>query len=146
MARGKGGAVPPSWAAVLICISLFVVQYWLSGELDQRLHPAGAEAAVVSEPLNLTIDATLAVFAALHFYAFDRTPQGLFMSALTAICGPLIEITLINQFQLYQYTHPHFLGVPSWIPEVYWCGGPAVGLLGRRVFADLQELQKADEA
>lgn len=30
------------------------------------------------------------------------------------------------------------LGVPTWIPWVYFCGGPAVGLLGRKVWATLK--------
>lgn len=33
------------------------------------------------------------------------------------------------------------LGIPTWIPWVYFAGGPAVGLLGRRVWATLAEQQ-----
>ena len=64
-------------------------------------------------------------------------PAGLFMALLTAVSGPVIEIVLINQ-NLYHYTHPVWLGIPSWIPWVYFCGSPAVGNLGRKIRAELQ--------
>jgi hypothetical protein len=46
---------------------------------------------------------------------------------------------------LYRYTHPDVAGVPSWVPWVYACGGPAVGNLGRRVWADLQRSRAAQQ-
>lgn len=62
---------------------------------------------------------------------------GFFMAALTALAGPLIEILLIKQFGLYHYNHTGPLGIPTWIPWVYFCGAPAVGMLGRKVRLDL---------
>lgn len=83
------------------------------------------------------LDGLLAASALAHWYAFDRTPQGFGMAALTAVCGPLVEIGLINLLGLYDYSHPLVLGVPTWIPWVYFCGGPAVGNLGRRVWHEI---------
>ena len=37
---------------------------------------------------------------------------------------------------LYAYAAPDVLGVPTWIPWVYFCGAPAVGLLARAVRAE----------
>ena len=62
---------------------------------------------------------------------------GLFMASLTAVAGPLTEIALINKLSLYQYSHPAWAGIPTWIPWVYFCGSPAVGNLGRKVKAAL---------
>jgi len=68
---------------------------------------------------------------------FDRSPQGFFLAALTALAGPVIEILLIKQFGLYHYNHTGPLGIPTWIPWVYFCGVPAVGNLGRKVRLEL---------
>ena len=71
-------------------------------------------------------------------------PAGFFMSALTAISGPCIEIVLINYFHLYQYSEQQIFGIPFWISAVYFCGGPAVGNLGRAVFQSLQRQQEQE--
>lgn len=143
----------PSWPTVMLCIGLFVAQYGLSGKLEEPLSglslgPTGlvdGAMASTAAPSVPALDAFLAAYALMHFLAFDRTLPGCFMSLLTAVGGPAIEIALINSFHLYHYEHPDLWGVPTWIPWVYFCGGPAVGLLGRRVWADLgaQEEQQA---
>lgn len=51
------------------------------------------------------------------------------MALMTALCGPLVKIMLINVFHLDQYMHPQFYGIPYWIPLVYFV---AVGNLGRK--------------
>ena len=61
---------------------------------------------------------------------FDCTEQGLAMAVLTAVAGPVAEIFLINVLHLYHYNNPDFLGIPSWITWVYFCGSPAVVGLG----------------
>jgi hypothetical protein len=61
---------------------------------------------------------------ALHAPPHPGPPQGATMAALTAACGPAVEIGLINLLGLYHYTHPQWLGVPVWIPWVYAAGGP----------------------
>eukprot|EP00195_Chlamydomonas_chlamydogama_P009987 CAMPEP_0202906088 /NCGR_PEP_ID=MMETSP1392-20130828/37269_1 /ASSEMBLY_ACC=CAM_ASM_000868 /TAXON_ID=225041 /ORGANISM="Chlamydomonas chlamydogama, Strain SAG 11-48b" /LENGTH=214 /DNA_ID=CAMNT_0049594447 /DNA_START=174 /DNA_END=818 /DNA_ORIENTATION=- len=132
----------PGWPIVLLCISLFVLQYKLSAVLEVpllqqyvSLPPGGFGAAALELP---TIDIVLLLYALAHWRMFDATPQGFAMSTLTAVAGPLVEICLINLLGLYTYTHPQVAGVPTWIPWVYFCGGPAVGLLGRQVWATLK--------
>lgn len=123
-----------SWPWVLLCISLFVTQYWLSGVLEQPL--LGQTLGSSSVP---TLDTALLIYALVHWYVLDRTLPGFGMSALTAVCGPAVEIGLINLFGLYHYAHPVWFGaVPTWIPWVYFCGGPAVGNLGRLVWQTLK--------
>lgn len=74
---------------------------------------------------------------ALLVIPFEPCPcvmlAGFAMGGLTALAGPIIEIILIRQLGLYHYTHADAIGVPSWIPWVYFCGAPAVGNLGRKV-------------
>lgn len=131
----RGGAQPrlgsdPSWAAVLACIALFVLQYAASGALEAPLLGASLPGGVP------TLDALLWALALALWWAFDGSLQGLGMAALTAAAGPAVEMTLIH-FGLYAYSHPVLLGTPIWIPAVYWAGGPAVGNLGRKVAATL---------
>jgi hypothetical protein len=83
----------------------------------------------------LALDVVLAVSGVGLWAAVDGTQQGFAMALLTAIAGPAAEIALINVLGLYQYTLPDVFGVPTWIPWVYFCGSPAVGLLARRVRA-----------
>lgn len=131
----RGGPQPrlgsdPSWAAVLACIAGFVLQYSASGALEAPL-------LGTSLPGGLpTLDTLLWAAALALWWAFDATPQGLGMAALTAVAGPAVEMTLIH-FGLYSYSHPVLLGTPTWIAAVYWAGGPAVGNLGRKVSAAL---------
>lgn len=139
------GAKGPGWATVLACIALFVAQYDLSGVLDQSL--AGAfDAAYAGSRTQLpyVIDAVLAIYALALWAVFDGSLVGFALSSVTALGGPAIEIFLIRGLGLYSYAHPTVLGcIPSWIPWVYFAGGPAVGLLGLQVWAQLkQQLQQ----
>lgn len=132
----RGGKQPrggskPSWSFVLAAIALFVLQYGASGALEQ---PLLGHTLVGGIPV---LDAFLFATAAAHWAVFDGTRQGLFMAGLTAVAGPAVEMALINILHLYSYTHPVFLGTPSWIAWVYACGGPAVGNLGRKVSSTL---------
>ena len=63
---------------------------------------------------------------------------GFLLAALTSLCGPAIEVALINIGHQYHYSHPDFAGIPGWIGAVYFCGGPAVGNLGRVINLTLQ--------
>lgn len=110
------------------------LQYGLSGILEQ---PTLGQILLPDIPIP-TLDTLLFTYAMLHWLVFDKTPQGFGMAALTAVCGPAVEMLLINVLQLYHYSHPVVLGVPTWIPWVYFCGGPAVGNLGRRVWSQLK--------
>lgn len=127
---------------MLLCIALFVTQYGLSGLLEgpllgQRLPALGAQLPA--------LDVLLAACALATWAAFDASAQGFGMSALTALCGPAVEVVLIS-FGLYHYSHPEVLGVPSWIGWVYFAGGPAVGNLGRRVLCELAAQEAAADS
>eukprot|EP00850_Spirogloea_muscicola_P007975 SM000041S15534 [mRNA] locus=s41:652036:654112:- [translate_table: standard] len=103
-------------------VASFAWQYAMSGILE--------EASGGSDP---SLGACLFLFAAAQWTMYDHTKGGLLMATLCAFAGPLLEIVLINVGGLYSYTHPGILGIPLWIPWVYFAGAPAVGNLGRRV-------------
>jgi hypothetical protein len=81
--RPHAELAPPSWPAVLCCVGAFVMQYALSGELASSSADAAAAAAgeaLTSDPTGvaglllpqwLTVDATLAAYAAGVFLIFD---------------------------------------------------------------------------
>lgn len=114
--------------SVLLCclgagVVAFAAQYWCSGALEVPL--AGVEVGGIR-----TLDLLLFSTAMLHWRVFDNTPQGFLWGLATAVGGPLIEIALIHA-GLYSYTNPDWLGIPFWIPWVYFCGAPANANLGR---------------
>jgi hypothetical protein len=122
------GGRNPLWIFVLANISIFVMLYWASAVLERPL------LGVVAFGSLPAMDLTLGWAALVSWTVFDATPQGFLMASLTAVCGPLVEIVLINGGKLYHYAHPDVLGaVPSWIAWVYFAGGPAVSNLGRKV-------------
>jgi hypothetical protein len=137
--RPRGGS-NPSWPFVLAAIALFVLHYASSGALEQPLLGSTLPGGLPS------LDALLLATAVALWWAFDGTRQGLFMACLTAVAGPAVEITLINWLHLYSYTYPAVLGVPTWIPWVYFAGGPAVGNLGRKVSSSLLERRSRQRA
>lgn len=114
----------PDWSKVLYGISLFSGQYYLSGALDY----------LNIEPLVINI--ILSIIAFIGFYIFDKSKSGVLLAVATAITGPVVEISLINFTHIYSYTHTDGLGICTWIPAVYFLGGPAVGNLARRIYKD----------
>lgn len=111
-----------------------------AGMLSANPPPLMAEA-----PLSL--DVLLAVTALWQWAYFDRSEQGVVMAAATAAAGPVTEMALIHFGHLYSYSHPQFLGlIPHWIPWVYACGSPAVGVLARRVRASIRVRRAAADA
>ncbi|MBD3229600.1 MAG: hypothetical protein GF329_15575 [Candidatus Lokiarchaeota archaeon] len=121
------GGFNPSWLFTTLCIGVFVVQWFMAPYLSS----IGVSNALL---FPITIIGGLLVW-----YFFDRTDGGLFMCILTAICGPLVEITLINVFSLYNYTNPDVFAIPLWILGAYICGAPGNANLGRKYFAYLQK-------
>ena len=123
----------PKPTAVALAVSFFATQYFFSGALATTIeNPFGENMPRVA------VDVLLAISGIAAWWGFDRTAQGFAMASLTAVAGPLAEIGLINVAHLYAYASPDFLGVPTWIPWVYFCGSPAVGLLSRAVRAELR--------
>jgi hypothetical protein len=116
---------------VLYGISAFSAQYYLSGLLDN--------AAV--DPLIINL--VLSLLAITGFLFFDGSVSGLALALATAVAGPLAETTLIN-LGLYNYSHPDVLNFASWIPAVYFLGGPAVGNLTRYIYKSVRsEVEEA---
>ena len=115
--------VKPSPPKILVGISLFTFQYWLSGVL------------VATEIVDRTgILNIMSVYAAVAFLALDGSLAGFITSAATALGGPLIEVGLLSISRLgimpggYHYNDLGETGFfPLWIIPVYFLGGPAVG-------------------
>lgn len=123
----------PSWPTVILAITLFVLQYRLSGFLEVPLlgEPdillpqnnlvapfcdctvligseirSDGECTWVSVGHHGLTDAILLAYGLVVWRCLDGTPQGLAMSCLTAVAGPAVEVLLINILGLYAYTHP----------------------------------------
>eukprot|EP00904_Undaria_pinnatifida_P007391 jgi/Undpi1/3782/HiC_scaffold_16.g07151.m1 len=116
----------PSWRDVFLCISTFSFQYYLSGLLTASGCP------------YWVLVALLTITAERVFTVFDGTRAGLWVSMATAVLGPLIEVVLVNASDLYVYNGADLWGVDSWIPVVYFCGGPAVGNLARAMYGQIR--------
>jgi len=112
-----------SWSNSFYTVSLFSFQYYLSGYLD------------FSHADILTINIILAIFASVGWFKYDGSTAGAVLSILTAVAGPVVEILLINEFDLYSYTNADFMGICFWIVWVYALGGPAVGNLARSFYS-----------
>lgn len=122
----------PTPPRILVAISMFTLQYWLSGALYQN----GVDRTSI---LNI-----MSVVAAVGFVTLDSTLAGFVTSAATAVSGPLIEAGLLTLSRMdvfaagYRYTDLGETGFfPLWIVPVYFLGGPAVGLLARGVWNTL---------
>ena len=106
----------PSIPKVLVGISYFTFQYWLSGILF---------AHGVDRTSILVLMSTL---AGGGFVLLDGTTSGFITSAATAIGGPLIEVGLISYLSGSWSYHYNDLGetglfFPLWIIPVYFLGG-----------------------
>lgn len=126
----------PSVPKVLVGISYFTFQYWLSGILSAH----GTD--------RTSVLAIMSALAAGGFLALDGTPSGLVTSAATAIGGPLIEVGLISSLAgpwAYHYNDAGETGFfPLWIVPVYFLGGPANGNLARAFWNALGEDEKGE--
>jgi hypothetical protein len=123
----------PSPPKILMGISYFTFQYWLSG----LLYHDGVDRSTI-----LQIESLL---AAAGFVALDQSFAGFLTSTATALGGPLIEAGLLsmsrdgNMFGYgYHYSDLGETGFfPLWILPVYFLGGPAVGNLARGIWQAL---------
>ena len=122
---------------ILVGISFFTLQYWLSGVLF---------AYDVNRTIILTV---MSICAFAGYQTLDRTTPGLITSLATAIGGPLIEVALITGLSAtsggYHYSDPGETGFfPLWIVPVYFLGGPANGNLARGVWNVLGQYTKGE--
>ena len=102
----------PSPPLILLGISVFTFQYWLSG----ALFSAGVD--------RTTIMAVMTAVAGVGFILLDGTMAGFLVSLATAVGGPLIEVGLLSTLQGhggYQYLDKGETGFfPLWIvPGTY---------------------------
>uniref|UniRef100_A0A7S1UIV9 Uncharacterized protein n=1 Tax=Phaeomonas parva TaxID=124430 RepID=A0A7S1UIV9_9STRA len=104
---------------VRVGIFMFALQYAASGAL-QMAGVLGVKASLI-----------LWIWALSFWAIFDGTKAGMLTSAITALGGPALEYFLINKLGLYTYLLADWKGMCSWIPAVYFMGGPAVGNLYR---------------
>jgi hypothetical protein len=113
----------PAVPKVLLGISFFTLQYWLSGICFAH----GID--------RTTILVLMSVLAGGGFFALDGTISGFITSTATAIGGPIIEVGLISLLPEpwgYHYNDAGETGFfPLWIVPVYFLGGPANGNLAR---------------
>ncbi len=79
---------------------------------------------------NGVIALVLAAGAALLLWAFDRTWQGVVLAVGTGLGGVVVEATLVR-VGLFHHTRPDVLGLPVWLPFVYFGGSVAIGNLAR---------------
>ena len=122
----------PSGPIILLGISLFTFQYWLSG----ALFSSGVERETILDVMS--------GLAAAGFLVLDNTVAGLISSVATAVGGPIIEIGLLSILGVYHYSDPGETGFfPLWIAPVYFLGGPAVGNLARGLWK-LSSSQRED--
>ena len=76
----------PSWPLVITGICAFVLQYAASGALELPLLHQNTVG------LPLTLDTVLCGTALLHWYGFDRSPQGRLYS-LSNTCSVMLDFT-----------------------------------------------------
>ncbi|KAI0562849.1 hypothetical protein FGB62_51g119 [Gracilaria domingensis] len=116
--RAERMTIPKALATVCMFCSI----YYLSGAISQT--------EVKQYALWI-----LTAMGLMEWYFMDGSVAGMMMGALTAVCGPLIEVGLINIGNLYSYKEWDVVGIPWMIVAVYFAGGPAVGNLARAVDA-----------
>jgi len=132
----KSNTNNPSPVKVLLGISIFTLQYWISGILYYEYQFD-----------RTTILNIMSLITALAFVVLDGTMTGFIVSTMTALGGPLIEIFLISGVLKgvgvsYHYNDLGETGFfPLWIVPVYFLGGPANGNLARLFWNLLTETE-----
>ncbi|MEZ4298484.1 MAG: hypothetical protein R3B70_26265 [Polyangiaceae bacterium] len=79
---------------------------------------------------NAVIAVVLGVGAAAMLAVLDRTWQGVVLAVGTGLGGVVVEATLVKA-GLFHHRRPDVLGVPVWLPVVYFGGSVAIGNVGR---------------
>src|SRR5262249_40238619 len=79
---------------------------------------------------NAVIALLLGAASLLVIWALDRTWQGLALAIGTSIGGAVVETTLVH-LRLFHHARPDVLGLPVWLPFLYFAGAVAIGNLSR---------------
>jgi len=106
-----------SWLQVLGAAVLFYTAYVMSGYL-----PIDNQSRTI----------ILAVIWLLLWFTFDRKSLGLFLSVITALWGPCLEMGL-SYLGLFWYVEPDLFTVTSWLPVLYAIAAVANGNFGRKL-------------
>src|SRR4030095_8726593 len=114
----KRSSRPLSWGLVVLGLAFFGAVYWMSGFL----------------PTDRLKYLWVYTGAAIIWLLFDRTWQGIVLALLTGIAGSAVEITLIA-LKLFFYVRPDFMGIPYWLPGLYFAASVTVGNLGRKLIS-----------
>lgn len=79
---------------------------------------------------NVAIALVLAVGAVGMLIVLDRTWQGILLALGTGLGGVVVEATLVR-LGLFHHRSPDWLGLPVWLPLLYFGGSVAIGNLAR---------------
>lgn len=92
----------------------------MGNDLDANQYSDGISIEVINTDADWFKESDL--FLIFEVAAWDRTPTGLIMAAVTGISGPIVELLLLKGWpvlfglELYHYSAPDFLGaIPLWI-------------------------------
>jgi hypothetical protein len=139
-----------AWWVPLLFANAYGVGGWLYARAYRRMHGprdvrswstvtfgvvvfACLYAASAFLPLaNLWKLAVLGAGAGALWFWFDRSWQCAALSAVTAILGPTTEI-LLSRAGVFRHLQPDWLGIPMWLPALYFAAGPSFGQFARRV-------------
>jgi hypothetical protein len=100
------------------------------GELTWLVLAYLVSATVLDSPAKLGL---LFVLYLNFWLLAGHTWQNFLLSIVTAITGTLVEMLLVAA-GAFRYLHPDFIGVPFWLPCIYFIASLAVGDLGRSLF------------
>lgn len=87
---------------------------------------------------SVQLSVTLAVFAIILWYWFDKTIHGFIFSFFVAICGTWMAQILVNS-GAYSFTKADFLGVRSWFPAIMYSASICFGCMGRQLEVDFND-------
>lgn len=79
---------------------------------------------------NAVIALVLAIGSGVVLWALDRTWQGAMLAVGTGLGGVVVETTLVH-LGLFHHARPDLIGLPVWLPFIYFSGSVAIGNLAR---------------
>ena len=108
---------PPPWSVIASSLWCFGALYFFSGFYHGS---------------NVTKLVVLSVSGVAAFWWLDRTWQGAVCTLILTVAGPLVEIGLVRA-GTFVPLQPDVLGIPMWLPALYFCAGSVIGHGSRRI-------------